>query len=79
MVFGAFAAIRIRELVLALSSPIRVDPLGNGVAVDAEGIGSIGNALLIADESFLDIKLFEFLEGLIQEDVAVEHILNDGF
>ena len=79
MKLRAFFAIRIGEFVLALCGAVGIDALGNRVAVDTQGFGSVGNALFIAHESLLDIKLFEFFEGLIQKDAAIEHVFNNGF
>jgi hypothetical protein len=47
--------------------------------MDAERDGSVTDALLIARVSFLDVELLEFFERLVQQDVAVEHVLNDCF
>ena len=72
-------AVRVGEIVLALGRAVGIDALGNCVAVDSQGFGRVGNALLVAHESFLDVKLFEFFEGLIQKDAAIEHVFNQGF
>ena len=72
-------AVRIDELMLAFGRAVRVNPLGNRIAVNAKGFGGVGNALFVARESLLDIKLLEFFEGLIQKDAAIEHVFNNGF
>ena len=72
-------AIRVGELVLALCRAVGVNPLGNRVAVDAKGLGGVGNALFVTRESLLDVQLFKFFEGLIQKDAAIEHVFNNGF
>ena len=72
-------AVRVDELMFALGRAVGINPLGNRIAVDAKGFGGVGNALLVAHESLLDIQLFEFFEGLIQKDAAIEHVFNNGF
>jgi len=58
---------------------IRIDSLGDGVAVDAEGVGGIGDALLVAREGLLNIQLFELVESLVQSDVTIEHLVDNSF
>ena len=72
-------AVRVDELMFALCRAVGINPLGNRVAVDAKGFGGVGNALFVTRESLLDIQLFEFFEGLIQKDAAIEHVFNNGF
>lgn len=72
-------AIRVDELVLALCRPVGIYTLGNRVAVDAKGFSGVGNALFVTGESLLNVQLFEFFEGLIQKDAAIEHVFNNGF
>jgi hypothetical protein len=72
-------AIRVDELMLALCRAVGIYTLGNSVAVDAQGLSGVGNALLVTHESLLDVELFEFFEGLIQKDAAIEHVFNNGF
>ena len=74
MYLRPLAAVFVSQIVLAFLGPVRIDPLGNGVAVDAEGLGRVRNALLVSGESFLNVELFKLVERLIQEDVAVEHV-----
>ena len=47
--------------------------------MDAERDGSVTDALLIPSVSFLDVKLLEFFECLVQQYVAIEHVLNYCF
>ncbi|HEV2904757.1 MAG TPA: hypothetical protein VGW32_06905 [Pyrinomonadaceae bacterium] len=72
-------AIRVDKLILALCRAVGINTLGNRVAVDAQGFGGVGNALFVSRESLLDVQLFEFFEGLIQKDAAIEHVFNNGF
>lgn len=75
----ALFPVGISQLMLALAGAIGIDALGYSVAVDAEGFGGVRNAFLVADEGLLNVELFEFLEGLVQKDVAVQHVFNNGF
>ena len=72
----ALATIPVGQVVLAFLGPVRIDSLGNRVAVDAQGFGRVRNAFLVADESFLNVKLFKLVERFIQKDVAVEHVFD---
>ena len=72
-------AIRVDELMLTLGCAIGINTLGNRVAVNAKGFRGVGNALFVTRESLLDVQLFEFFEGLIQKDAAIEHVFNNGF
>ena len=55
------------------------DALGEGVAMDAQDGGRVGEVLLVAREGFFYVELFEFTQGLIQEDVAFEHFVHQAF
>jgi len=58
---------------------IRIDSLGDCVSMDAERVGSIGDALLVAREGLLNIQLFELVESLVQSDVTIEHLVDNSF
>jgi hypothetical protein len=73
MVFGAFTFLR------RVFGFVRSDPFGEGVAMDAEHGGGIGKVLLVTRERLLYIELFEFFDGLFQQDVAFEHFVNEIF
>ena len=62
-----------------LLSFIGRDAFGEGVAVDAQDGGRVREVLLVAREGLLYVELLEFADGLIQEDVAFEHFVNQGF
>ena len=79
MEFRTLFAVRVDELMLALGRAVGINTLGDGVAMDAQGFGGVGNALFVSRESLLDVQLFEFFEGLIQKDAAIEHVFNNGF
>jgi hypothetical protein len=55
------------------------DSLGEGVAMDAEHGGGIGDVLLVTGKRFLDIELLELAERFIQKDVAFEHFVDQAF
>ncbi len=52
---------------------------GEGVPVDAQHNGRIGEVLLVFRERLLDVELFEFAERLIEKDVALEHFVDEAF
>ena len=47
--------------------------------MDAKHGGSVGDVLLVARERLLYIELFEFADGLFQQNVAFEHFVNEAF
>lgn len=63
-----------RALVFVLS-----DALGEGVAVDAEDGGCVGDVLLVTGERLLDVELLEFAERFVEKDVAFEHFVDQIF
>ncbi len=74
VVFCDFCAFLRRVLVFVLG-----DSLGEGVAVDAEDGGRVGDVLLVTGERLLDVELLEFAERFIQKDVAFEHLVHQIF
>lgn len=58
---------------------VGIDAFGDCVAMDSERFGGVRDALLVPEEGFLNVQLFEFLEGLIQKDVAVQHVFDNCF
>ena len=52
---------------------------GEGVPVDAEHQGRVGEVLLVLHEGFLDVELFEFAECLVEKDAAFEHFVDQAF
>ena len=74
VVFCDFCAFLRRVLAFVLG-----DALGEGVAVDAEDGGCVGDVLLMTGEGFLDVELLEFAERFVQKDVAFEHFVDQGF
>jgi hypothetical protein len=65
--------------VLSFLSAIRVDALGDGVAVDAQSLGSVRNTLFVSRKGFLNVKLFEFFKSFVEHYVTVEHIFDHSF
>jgi len=55
------------------------DALGQGVAVDAEDGGRVGDVLLVTGERLLDVELLEFAERFVEKDVAFEHFVDQVF
>jgi len=58
---------------------IRIDSLGDGIAMDAEGVGRIGDALFVAREGLLNVKLFELLQSFVEPDVPIQHFFDHSF
>ena len=52
---------------------------GEGVAVDAEDGGRVGDVLLVTSEGLLDVELLEFAERFVEKDVAFEHFVDQVF
>ena len=50
--------------------------LGDGVAVDAERDSGLRDVFVVARKRLFNVKLFEFCQGLIEHDVAIEHFVN---
>ena len=73
-IFCAFCAFS-RRLLLFVGG----DALGEGVAMNAEDRGGVGDVLLVAREGFLDVELFKLADRLIQKDVAFEHFVDEVF
>jgi hypothetical protein len=78
MVTATAMVSRVR-VVLAFFRAVRIYSLRDRVAVDAEGFGGVGNALLVSVEGLLNVELFELGDGLIQCNVAVEHVVDYCF
>ena len=55
------------------------DALGEGVAVDAEDGGRVGDVFFVTGERFLDVELLEFAERFVEKDVAFEHFVDQVF
>ena len=47
--------------------------------MDAESIGRMTDALFVARVGLLNVKLLEFFERLVKQDVAIEHVFNYCF
>ena len=47
--------------------------------MDAQHRSRLRDVFLVAREGFLYIELFEFAEGLFQQDVAFKHFVDEGF
>lgn len=67
------------RVVLAFLCAVGIDAFGDGVSVNAERFGRMGNPLFIARECFLNVELLKLGQRLIKCDVAVEHIFNYSF
>jgi hypothetical protein len=52
---------------------------GNRVAVNPQSCRGVGNPFLVSVVGFLNVELFKLFEGLVQQDVAVEHVFNYCF
>ena len=47
--------------------------------MDSDGRCGFGDVLLMASHGLFDVELLEFAEGLVQKDVALEHLLDQTF
>jgi hypothetical protein len=55
------------------------DPLRDSVPMDAQRLGSFGKMFFVAGECLLDVELFEFGYGFGEQNMAVQHFVNQGF
>ena len=62
-----------------LLSFIGRDAFGEGVAVDAEDGGRVREMLFMTREGLLYIELLKLAYSLIEEDMAFQHLVNQGF
>ena len=69
-----FCAFLWRVLILILRNA-----LGEGVAMDAEDGGGVGDVLFVTGERLLYIELLEFAERFVEQDVAFEHFVDQVF
>jgi hypothetical protein len=74
VVFCDFCAFLWRIVGLVLG-----DALGEGVAMDAEDGGGVGDVLLVTGERLLYIELLEFAERFVEKNVAFEHFVDQVF
>lgn len=74
LVVCAFCAFLWRFLFL-----VSGDALGERVAMNAENGGGVRDVLFVPRHGFLDVELFEFAQGFIQKDVALEHFVDQAF
>src|SRR5258708_1105850 len=47
--------------------------------MDAEGVGGIGDALLVTREGLLNVQLFELLQSFGEPDVPIQHFFDHSF
>ncbi len=47
--------------------------------MDAEGVGSIGDALFVAREGLLNVQLLELPQSFVQHDVTIQHFFDYSF
>jgi len=55
------------------------NPFGDSISVNSEDPGSFGKMLFVSGESFLNVELFEFAQGLGEQDLTIQHFFNQGF
>ena len=71
---GAFCAFLWRVLAF-----VSGDSFGEGVPVDAEHYGRVGEVLIVFRKGLLNVELFEFAQCLVEKDVAFEHFVDEAF
>ena len=47
--------------------------------MDAQRFSSFGKVLFVSREGFPDVEVFELTDRLGEQDVAVQHLVNQGF
>jgi hypothetical protein len=52
------------------------DSLGERISMNAKDFGGSGKVFLMAFQSLLNVELLEFRDGLLQENLAVQHLIN---
>lgn len=55
------------------------DALGNGIAVNAQSLGGFGKVLFVSGKGLFDVEPLEFAYCLGQQNVAVEHFVDQSF
>ena len=55
------------------------DALGEGVAMDADGCGGVGDVLLMPGEGLLYVELFKLAHRFVEKDVALQHFVYQVF
>ncbi|MEO6724279.1 MAG: hypothetical protein ABIP14_03165 [Blastocatellia bacterium] len=58
---------------------IFADSLAQRIAMDSQLIRSFGKVVMMAIDNLLNKSLFKFLDGLIKENAAGNHLVNQGF
>jgi len=63
-------------VVFAFLGSVGMNALGDRVAVNAERDSGMRDVFVVAHKRLFNVKLFEFCQGLIEHDVAIEHFVN---
>src|SRR5689334_13216691 len=66
-------------VAVALLFVVEGDALGEGVAMDAQDDGGVGEVLFVLGQSLLDVELFELRERFVQKDLSLKHLVDQGF
>jgi hypothetical protein len=74
---GAFGAGAVAVAVAVLV--VEGDPFGEGVAMDSEYGGGVRDMMVVLVERFFDVELFEFREGLVEENSTFQHFVDQRF
>jgi hypothetical protein len=53
--------------------------LRDGVAVDAQSLGGFREMFVVSGEGLLNVELFEFTDRFGQQDVTIQHFVNQSF
>ena len=72
---GALGGTGLRTRGLVVSR----DTFGERITVDTKYFCGIGEMFLMPGERFLDVESLEFSNGFVQQDLAVQHFLYQGF
>ena len=79
MSFIGLTTVQSDRIMLSLFGAVRTDSLRDSVAMNPQRVRGVRDALVISREGFLDVKLLELFQSFIEKDVAIEHVLDEGF
>ena len=55
------------------------NPLGKRIPVNSEHSGGLCKVMFVAFEGFHYVELFKLVYGLLQQYLAVQHVIDQGF
>src|SRR5581483_7404822 len=80
VVYGAGQPVCGRSRWSGRRNPSRIpQAVCSGCAVDAKGDGGFGEVVVMTLKNVLDEPLFKFPDGLVEQDPAADHLVNQTF